>query len=44
MFSIESKFIITEFLQCVSQFGDHRQGLLHEHVSVTFDKREACKF
>ena len=28
--------------ECVSQFGDQaKQGLVHEHVSFTFDKREA---
>ena len=38
-FSIENKFIITEFLPCVRQFCDQGQGILYEQVSVTFDKR-----
>ena len=38
-FSIENKFIITEFLPCVSQFDE--QDKLFCMVSVKFDKREA---
>ena len=43
-FSIENIFIITEFLRCVSPFGDQDNGLLHEKVSVTFEKMETFGF
>ena len=36
-FSIENEFIITEFLPCVSQFGDQDMVFLQEQVSVTFE-------
>ena len=39
--SIENKFIITEFLPCVRQFGDQIKVFLHESVSVSLDKWEA---
>ena len=39
--SIENKFIKTEFLLCVRQFGDQNKVFLHEQVSVSLDKWEA---
>ena len=40
-FSVENKFIITEFLPCVRQFCNQNKVFLHEQVSVSLDKWEA---
>ena len=40
-FSIENKFIITEFLPCVRQLCDWNKVFLDEQVSDSLDKREA---